>query len=160
MEKIGKKTKEIQKPKTFRQIPKHLIHTSYSFFFTWKIKIINFKDSDFYKLLRLCAISALQISKNHFAIFDFFVKTDWKATTVIWLRRRPRICINENPPFQTSLDKIFKNYFLWRKSYFTILTFRGDFKKYIWLWKGGFQMMQILGILGMYFDAAEKFLDL
>ena len=36
--------------------------------------MINFKNSDFCKLLRLCAISALQISKKHFATFDFFVK--------------------------------------------------------------------------------------
>ena len=49
-------------------------------FFTWKIKIINFKNSDFCKILRLCAISALQISKEHFATF---------ATTVIWLLDRP-----------------------------------------------------------------------
>ena len=34
-------------------------------FFTWKIKIINFKNPDFCKLPRLCAISALQISKKH-----------------------------------------------------------------------------------------------
>ena len=37
-------------------------------FFTWKIK--KNQLSDFYKLLRLCAISALQTSKKHF----FFVK--------------------------------------------------------------------------------------
>ena len=33
---------------------------------------INFKNSDFCNLLRLCAISALQISKNNFATFDWF----------------------------------------------------------------------------------------
>ena len=38
------------------------------------MKVINFKDSDFCKQLRLCAISALQISKKHFATFDFVVK--------------------------------------------------------------------------------------
>ena len=52
-------------------------------FFTWKIKIINFKDSDFCKLLRLCAISALQISKKHFATFDFFVKM--KLVLTVWV---------------------------------------------------------------------------
>ena len=36
--------------------------------------MINFKNSDFCKLLRLCAISALQISKKHFVMFDIFVK--------------------------------------------------------------------------------------
>ena len=34
-----------------------------------------------------------------------------------------------------------------------MFTFRGIFTKYIWVWKGGFQLMQILGLLGMYFDA-------
>ena len=38
-------------------------------------EIINFNNSDFCKLLRLCAISALQISKKDFVTFDFFVKT-------------------------------------------------------------------------------------
>ena len=45
--------------------------------------MINFKNSDFCKLLRLCAISALQISKNHFATFDFFVKT--KLVLTVWV---------------------------------------------------------------------------
>ena len=62
-------------------------------FFTWKIKIINFKESDFCKLLRLCAISALQISKKHFATFDFFCINKAcvncgkeNATTLTWLQ--------------------------------------------------------------------------
>ena len=38
-----------------------------------------------------------------------------------------------------------------------MLTFRGTFDKQIWVWKGGFQMMQILGLLDMYFDAAVVF---
>ena len=46
-----------------------------------------------------------------------------------YIPKRPRICINWNPPFQTSLLKIFKNSFLWSKSYFTTLTFRGTFTK-------------------------------
>ena len=45
--------------------------------------MINFKNSDFCKLLRLCAISALQISKKHFATFDFFVKT--KLVLTVWV---------------------------------------------------------------------------
>ena len=45
--------------------------------------MINFKISDFCKLLRLCAISALQISKKHFAMFDFFVKT--KLVLTVWV---------------------------------------------------------------------------
>ena len=42
--------------------------------------MINFKNSDFCKLLRLCAISASQISKKHFATFDFFVKMKLVST--------------------------------------------------------------------------------
>jgi hypothetical protein len=47
-----------------------------------KNEIINFKNSNFCKLLRLCAISALQISKKHFATFDFFVKMKLVSTVV------------------------------------------------------------------------------
>ena len=45
--------------------------------------MINFKNSDFCKLLRLCAISALQISKKHFATFDFFAKRKLELT--VWV---------------------------------------------------------------------------
>ena len=44
-----------------------------------------------------------------------------------YIPRSSRICINWNPPFQTSLHKFFKNCFLWSKSYFTTLTLRGTF---------------------------------
>ena len=51
--------------------------------------MINFTNSDFCKLLRLWSISALQISKKHFVMFDFFVKmkllSTFNATTLIWL---------------------------------------------------------------------------
>ena len=40
----------------------------------------QFKNSDFCKLLKLCAISALQISKKHFATFDFCVKMKLMST--------------------------------------------------------------------------------
>jgi len=73
------------------------------------------------------------------------------TTASKYMSMRPRICNNGNPLFQTSLLKIFKN--CWSKSYFTTFTFRGTFNKQIWVWKGGFQMMQILDLLGMYFDA-------
>jgi hypothetical protein len=50
--------------------------------------MMNFKNSDFCKRLRLCAISALQISKKHFAMFDFFEKMKlvlsvWFSTSLI-----------------------------------------------------------------------------
>ena len=45
-----------------------------------------------------------------------------------YIPRRPRISINLNPPFQTSLH-FFKNCFLWSKYCFTMFTFRGTFTK-------------------------------
>ena len=79
-----------------------------------------------------------------------------------YIPRRPRISINWNPPFQTqiyllnskkqknsknfeSLRKFLKNYIFWN-----LLSKFG-------LWKGGFQLMLILGLLGMYLDAAVVF---
>ena len=47
-----------------------------------------------------------------------------------------------------------KNCLLWSKSCITMFTFRSAFNKYILGWKGGFKLMQIMGLLGMYFDAA------
>ena len=49
-----------------------------------------------------------------------------------YIPRRPRICINWNLLFQTSLHKIFKNCFLWSKSCLTMFT------KKILAWKGDF----------------------
>ena len=49
---------------------------------------------------------------------------------------------------------------LWNKNY----LFKKQFLKILWseVWKGGFQLMQILGLLGMYFDnmvvEVEKYL--
>jgi hypothetical protein len=76
-----------------------------------------------------------------------------------FISKRPRICINRNPPFQTSLYKFFKNCCLWNKSYFTTLTFRGTFTKKNLVWKREFSLMQILGLLGMYFDAVIVFVN-
>ena len=50
------------------------------------------------------------------------------ATASKYLPKRPRICINWNPRFQTSLHKNFKNCFL-SKSCFTMFTFRSAFTK-------------------------------
>ena len=56
----------------------------------------------------------------------------------------------EIPPFRPHFIKFSKavSYPLWSKSYFTTLTFRGTFK---------FQLVQILVLLGMYFNAAVVF---
>ena len=92
-----------------------------------------------------------------------------------YIPRRPRIIINWNPTFQTSLHKISKVIF------FRLTIFFSETKKsfqrttFIWflyivmqkkkskiyfikkVWKGGFQLMLILGLLGIYFDAAVVF---
>ena len=47
-----------------------------------------------------------------------------------YIPKRPKIFINWNPPFQNWLHNIFKNCFLWSKTYFTAFTFRGTFTKY------------------------------
>ena len=58
-----------------------------------------------------------------------------------YIPRRPKISINWNPPFQTSLHRILKNCFLWSKSYFELSHLevillskfwseRGDFHRY------------------------------
>ena len=60
-------------------------------------------------------------------------KSDYFLTITItaskYIPSRPWISINRNPPYQTSLHKIFKNCFLWSKSFFTMFTFRGPFNK-------------------------------
>ena len=59
------------------------------------------------------------------------VKKVLYSTTTAWkyITKRPRICINWNPPFRRSIHKIFKNCFLLSIFIFTIFTFRGTFGK-------------------------------
>ena len=115
---------------------------------------------------------------------DFMTNT---TTASKYLPRRPRIIINWNPTFQTSLLKISKGFFLDLQLFFSGTKknfqeqllfrffmyckakkkFRSNPKNYeicflkIYflkkVWKGGFQLMLILGLLGMYFDAAVVF---
>ena len=100
-------------------------------------------------------------------------KSVWLVTNTTaaskYIPRRPRISINWNHPFQYSLHKISKTVFF----RLTIFFFRNKiflFKKQLLfsflflkiyfikkVWKGGFQLMLILGLLGMYFDAAVVF---
>ena len=100
-------------------------------------------------------------------------KSVWLVTNTTaaskYIPRRPRISINWNPPFQTSLHKISeviffrltKKFFRNKKKnskeqlWFSFLCIVKQ--KKIWVWKGGFQLMLILGLLGMYFDAAVVF---
>ena len=66
--------------------------------------------------------------------------------------KRHRICINWNPPFQTQIYlvkvplnvNIVKQDLLSKKQFLTILWSE--------VWNGGLQLIQILGLLGMYFD--------
>ena len=65
--------------------------------------------------------------------------------------KRPMICVNWNPPFQTQIYllnvplnvNIVKQDLLNKKQFLKILGSE--------VWKGGFQLMQILGLLGTYF---------
>ena len=74
-----------------------------------------------------------------------------------YMHKRPRICINWNPPFQTQIYlvkvplnmNIMKQDLLNKKQFLTILWSE--------VWKWGFPLMQILGLLGMFFDAAVVF---
>ena len=49
-------------------------------------------------------------------------KSEWLVTNTTaaleYIAKRPRICINWNPPFQTLLQRFFKNCLSWSKSYF------------------------------------------
>ena len=65
-----------------------------------------------------------------------------------------RICINWNPPFQTQiyLVKVPINVNIVKQD----LHHKKQFLKSE-VWKGGFQLKLILGLLGMYFDAAVVF---
>ena len=65
--------------------------------------------------------------------------------------KRSRICINRNPSFQTSLHKIFK------KSFYEVNITSQQSLEVILVWKGEFQLIHILGLLGMYFDAVVVF---
>ena len=75
------------------------------------------------------------------------------TTASKYITKRPRICINWNPPFQTQiyLVKIPLNVNIVKQD----LLNKKQFLKILWsdVWKGGFQLIQILGLLGMYFDA-------
>ena len=60
--------------------------------------------------------------------------------------KRPRICINWNPPFQTQiyLVKVPLNVNIVKQD----LLHKKQFLKILWseVWKGGFQLIQILGL--------------
>ena len=76
------------------------------------------------------------------------------ATTASkYIPKRHKICINWNPPFQTQiyLVKVPLNVNIVKQD----LLSKKQFLKVLWseVWKGGFQLIQILGLLGMYFDA-------
>ena len=76
--------------------------------------------------------------------------------------RGPEFTSIEIPPFRTHFIKFLKtavNCFLCIKSYFTMFTLRGIFTKYVNLvWKVRFQLMQFLGLLGVYFITVVVFI--
>ena len=77
------------------------------------------------------------------------------STTTVskYIPKRPRIYINWNPPFQSQIYLV--------KTPLNVNIVKQDllnkkrFLKILWnvVWKGGFLLIQILGFLGMYFDA-------
>ena len=75
------------------------------------------------------------------------------TTASKYIPKRPRICINWYPPFQTQiyLVKLPLNVNIVKQD----LLNKKQFLKILWseVWKGGFQLIQILGLLGVYFDA-------
>ena len=82
-----------------------------------------------------------------------------------YIPRRPRISINWNPPFRTYLWSKFSK-MIALKFFFALHKKLNkscylDKKKLLlksqWGLKGGFQLMLILSLLGMYFDAAVVF---
>ena len=67
--------------------------------------MFNFKNSDFCKLLRLCAISALQISKKHFAMFDIFVRM--KLVLTVWVSTSlSKFGYSQSPLLTRALDDL------------------------------------------------------
>ena len=84
------------------------------------------------------------------------------STASTYVPKRLRICINWNPPFQTQiyLVNVPLNVNIVKQD----LLNKKQFLKILWseVWKGGFQLMQILGLFGMYFDSVvvevEKYL--
>ena len=81
----------------------------------------------------------------------------YTTTASKYITKRPRICINWNPTFQTQiyLVKVPLNVSIVKQDLLHIT----QFLKILWseVWKEGFQLMLILGLLGMYFDAAVVF---
>ena len=78
----------------------------------------------------------------------------YTTTALKYIPKRPRICINWNPPFQTQIYllkvplnvNIVKQDLLNKKQFLNFFEVRSERK-------GGFQLILILGLLHMYFDA-------
>ena len=75
------------------------------------------------------------------------------TTASKYMPKRPRIHINLNLPFQTHIYivKVPTNVSIVKQD----LLHKKQFLKIFWkeVWKGGFQLVQILGLMSMYFDA-------
>ena len=75
------------------------------------------------------------------------------TTASKYIPKRTRICINWNPPFQIQiyLVKVPLNVNIVKQDLLNKKQFKKNLCSYFW--KGGFQLIQILGLLGMYFGA-------
>ena len=88
-------------------------------------------------------------------------KSVWLVTNTTtaskYIPKKTRICINWNSPFQTKiyLVKVPLSVNIVKQD----LLHKKQFLKILWrkVWKGGFQLMLILDLLGMYFDALVLF---
>ena len=83
----------------------------------------------------------------------------YTTTASKYIPKRPRICINWNPPFQTQiyLVNVPLNVNIVKQD----LLNKKQFLKILWseVWKGVFQLMHILDLFGMYFDAVVVKVD-
>ena len=106
---------------------------------------IPFADTCVLRWAKLRSIARANLKKSK----DFSTST---STASKYIPKRPRICINWNPPFQIKiyLVNVPLNVNIVKQD----LLNKKQFLKILWseVWKGGFQLMQILGLLGIYFD--------
>ena len=84
----------------------------------------------------------------------------YATTASKYILKRPRICINWDPTFQTQiyLVKVLINVNIVKQD----LHNKKQFLKILWseIWKGGFQLMQILGLLGIYIELPVQYMKI
>ena len=130
---------------------------SYKYFFHFKY-VLTFRLQTFLELFFY-----LKKKVQYYAVNTLVAqyKRVWMVTNTTtaskYIPKRTRICINWNPPFQTQiyLVKVPLSVNIVKQD----LLHKKQFLKILWseVWKGRFQLMLILGRLGMYFDTVVVF---